>query len=79
VTADPGDLPFLSVVRGAPTDAEIAAITAVLAARARAVAAVAPPQAPVPPSRSQWSGKASLVRQPLHRGPGAWRASARGW
>ena len=60
------------VVRGAPTDEEIAALTVVLAAAASAAATA--------PSRTRpmqrWSDPASRLRTPLHPGPGAWRASA---
>ncbi|MGH3648437.1 MAG: acyl-CoA carboxylase epsilon subunit [Micromonosporaceae bacterium] len=62
----------LRVVRGAPTDEELAALTVVVAARAAAGGAEAPATAP-----SEWRNRAALVRKPLHPGPGAWRASAR--
>jgi hypothetical protein len=62
--------PLLRVVRGDPDEAEIAALTAV-------VAGLAVQQAePAPPRRSAWADRAALVRRPLHAGPGAWRASA---
>ncbi len=61
------------VVRGAPTDAELAALTVVLAAVA------APPAAPRPAphraTRSVWNDPAARLRPPLPVGPGAWRAS----
>ena len=60
------------VVRGAPTDAELAALTVVLAAVA------APPAAPPTPqraARSAWNDPAARLRRPLPVGPGAWRAS----
>jgi hypothetical protein len=63
--------PLLRVVRGAPTDEELAALTVVLAARAAA------PAEPAAQPRSEWRDRASLLRRPLHPGPGAWRASAR--
>jgi hypothetical protein len=62
---------FLQVVRGNPTAEEIAALVAVLTARAQA-AASPPPRRP----RSQWSAPARRLRHPLQHGPGAWRASA---
>ena len=65
--------PLLRVVRGNPTDEELAALTVVLAAKA---AAATP--APEPP-RSRWRDRASLLRTPLHPGPGAWRAALRRW
>jgi hypothetical protein len=58
------------VVRGEPSDEELAALTVVLAAVA------APPPAPDgPPTRNRWSDPAVRFRPPLHPGPGAWRAS----
>ncbi len=68
------DAPFLSVVRGRPTDEEMAAVMAVLAARAIAARkALAVQHAP---ARSAWSDRSSQLRRPLVAGPGAWRASA---
>jgi len=71
---------FLSVVRGNPTDTELAALVTVLAARAGASAAAAtsatdqptPARAP----RSRWSDKSWLMRGSLSPGPDAWRRSA---
>jgi hypothetical protein len=60
------------VIRGDASAEEIAAVVAVLMARA---AAVGEPEAPSP-ARSAWSDRSRLVRQPLHPGPGAWRRSA---
>jgi len=57
------------VVRGEPTDAEVAALTVVLAAASAAGA----PGAATP--RDRWSDPADRMRGPLHPGPGAWRAS----
>jgi hypothetical protein len=57
------------VVRGEPTDAELAALTVVLAA------ACAPRAEPAPRSRSAWNDPAARLRGPLSVGPGAWRAS----
>jgi hypothetical protein len=65
------DRPLLRVVRGNPDDAELAALTAVVAV---ASTTSAPPSKP--PRRSWWADKATTVRQPLHHGEGAWRASA---
>ena len=64
-------MPWLAVVRGEPSDTELAAVVTVLAARlaARAVAAGS--------SRSEWASRNRLVRQPVYAGPGAWRATAR--
>jgi hypothetical protein len=58
------------VVRGEPSDAELAALTVVLAAAASA--SPAPAQAAV---RNRWSDPAARFRTPLYPGPGAWRTS----
>jgi hypothetical protein len=58
------------VVRGTPTDAEMAALAVVLAAAA--TAPVAEPPAP----HSAWNDPAARLRRPLAVGPGAWRSSA---
>ncbi len=62
--------PLLRVVRGDPSDEEVAALTAVLAA-----AASQPEPEPTAP-RSAWGDPAHRLRVPLRPGPGAWRASA---
>jgi hypothetical protein len=61
--------PLLTVVRGEPTPEQLAALVAVVSARASA----APPE-PDPRPRSLW-GRPQL-RGPLSPAPGAWRASA---
>ncbi len=64
--------PRLTIVRGDPTPEEIAALVAVLSARlhrpgqARAGGA----------ARYGWSSRSRMVRSPVSRGPGGWRASA---
>jgi Acyl-CoA carboxylase epsilon subunit len=59
------------VVRGSPSDVEIAALTVVLAAVASA------PLDPSPPSgRDRWSDPTARFRSALHPGPAAWRTSA---
>lgn len=58
------------VVRGEPSDAELAALTVVLAAVSAPAAAPA-----APPVRDRWSDPAIRFRTPLHPGPGAWRTS----
>lgn len=63
--------PLLRVVRGNPDDAELAALTAVVAGIA--ASGGSPPEQP---RRSHWANRAALVRRPLHPGPGAWKASA---
>jgi len=64
--------PAFSVVRGNPTDEELAAVWAVLASR--------PAAGPTEPQRAEasgWSAYWRAVRAPLAPGPSAWRASAR--
>jgi hypothetical protein len=65
----------LRVVRGTPTDAELAALVAVLAAR------IAPPSAPADDAsgaapRSTWADRRRLLLAAPHMaGPDAWRRS----
>jgi Acyl-CoA carboxylase epsilon subunit len=66
---------LLRVVRGAPSDQEVAALTAVLAA-VLAAAASAGADPVRPRALSCWADPASRLRTPLHPGAGAWRASA---
>lgn len=75
----PGGLagrPVLSVVRGQPTETELAAVVAVLAVRARAAAALASQPGLAGASRSAWSERSRQLREPIVSGHGAWRASA---
>ncbi|MDD7963819.1 acyl-CoA carboxylase subunit epsilon [Actinomycetospora lemnae] len=65
--------PLLRIVRGEPDAAEIAALTAVLAATGGG----APDETPDPTPTSGWARHVDLVRGPVHPGPGGWRASAR--
>jgi hypothetical protein len=65
--------PVLRVVRGEPDDAELAALTAVVAALS--TASTAGGERTEPPARSRWSDRGALMRRPLRHGPGAWRAS----
>ncbi|HEX2130603.1 MAG TPA: acyl-CoA carboxylase subunit epsilon [Actinophytocola sp.] len=71
-TGSEGVRPVLRVVRGAPTDDEVAALVV-------AVSALSAPGDTVAPTRprSRWAERSALVRRPLQHGPGAWRASAR--
>ncbi len=73
--ADSGIAPFLSVVRGNPTDAELAAVVTVLAARAGAAAAAAYEPTPARAPGSRWSDKSRLMRTSISHGPDAWRRS----
>jgi hypothetical protein len=65
--------PLLTVVRGAPTAADVAAVTVVIGALARGGN-----QRPLPqrPGGARWAARDRLMRPPLSAGPGAWRASA---
>jgi acyl-CoA carboxylase epsilon subunit len=65
--------PLLRVVRGTPTDAELAALSVVLAVRLRSGDAPTPaPQGP-----TAWAASARGGRHDGHPGPDAWRMSAR--
>ena len=65
--------PLLRVVRGEPTAEELAAVTAVLLARAAEASA----SSSRPGSRPRWSRGSGVRHQLPAPGPGAWRAS--GW
>jgi hypothetical protein len=58
------------VVRGEPSDAELAALAVVLAA-----VAVPPPAPAAPTATNRWSDPTARLRRPLHPGPDAWRTS----
>ena len=58
------------VVRGVPTDAELAALTVV-----RAAVAAAPRATQRTVAGSAWTDPAARLRRPLAVGPGAWRTS----
>ena len=64
--------PVLRVVRGDPTEEEVAALVTVLSARVSAAAAAETP----PPRRSEWAGHERRLRRPVHPSPNGWRASA---
>ena len=61
----------LRVVRGQPTDAELAALVAVLAARRPAESTVDTDAA----ARSVWADPGRRLRAVPRPGPGAWRRS----
>ena len=65
------DEPLFEVVKGSPTEEELAALVAVLALRPGAPAA--PPNA----QDSGWSAYWRSVRAPVQPGPEAWRMSGR--
>ena len=63
------------IVRGHPSDAELAALTGVLIAL-RAQADAAPDDASDRPTQG-WTSRRQQLRLPPAPGPGAWRASSR--
>jgi hypothetical protein len=69
--SEPADRPLLRVVRGEPTDAELAALVAVVTTQRASAAAQEGTSRP----RPAWSHPARSVRRSLTPGPGAWRAS----
>jgi hypothetical protein len=66
---DAAAAPLLRVVRGQPTAEELAALIAVVTARAAAA------DADRPRSRSTWADPSRQLRRPMQHGPGAWRRS----
>jgi hypothetical protein len=71
--SQPGPTPALAFVAGNPSAEQIAAVAAVLSARARSAG---PAARPGESGRSEWSARYRLLREPLARAPGGWRASA---
>ena len=71
-TSETAPDPLFSVLRGTPSDAELAALVAVLAT-------LPAPQEPEPAvvRPSGWSDRSRALHAPLVPGPGAWLASAR--
>jgi hypothetical protein len=69
--SDDQERPLLRVVRGNPTDEELAALTVVVAALStgRRRSTVTPV--------GGWASPADRHRQPPRPGPGGWRASGR--
>ncbi len=63
-----GERPTLRVVKGGPTDEELAALVVVVATRAAAAPA---PSAP----KSLWRNRSRNIRPAVSPSPGAWRAS----
>ncbi|MCP2099616.1 Acyl-CoA carboxylase epsilon subunit [Actinosynnema pretiosum] len=67
------------MVRGNPTEEELAALVAVLTAvaarRAAEGAGAGSGSGSAEREASRWADRSRLVRQPLGHGPGAWRAS----
>jgi acyl-CoA carboxylase epsilon subunit len=69
--SDPSDEPVFAVVKGSPTDEEVAALVAVLTLIGRR-SEPAPAEHP-----SGWSAYWRTVKAPIIPGPDAWRMSAR--
>lgn len=63
--------PEIKITGGNPTEEEIAAVVAVITARATTAAA------PEPEPRSGWAAYWRAVRAPLQPGPASWRAAYR--
>jgi acyl-CoA carboxylase epsilon subunit len=73
MTRDNDTEPLVRVVKGDPTPEELAALTAVIAAKL----AARPAGSPDPSERvSDWSSYWRAVHAPAQHGPGRWRASA---
>ncbi|MEJ7706657.1 MAG: acyl-CoA carboxylase subunit epsilon [Nocardioidaceae bacterium] len=66
---------FLRVLKGRPTDEEIAVLVALVAARMGA-ARDADVAAEAAEGGHEWNGPHRLVRRIRRRGPGSWRAQA---
>ena len=65
------ETPLFQVVKGSPTEEELAAVVAVLTLRFGAAAAAPDPR------ESGWSAYGRSVRAPVQPGPEAWRMSGR--
>jgi len=72
-TAAATDEPHVRVVTGSPTDAELAAVHAVIAATLAEQAAQGVER--LEPPVNQWAARAQVMRSPLAPGPGAWNAT----
>jgi len=65
--------PVFSIVKGSPTEDELAAVMTVLTTRLGRQRK----EDPSTPARSGWSAYWRSVRSPIQPGPSAWRMSAR--
>jgi hypothetical protein len=65
--------PVVTIVRGNPSAEQVAALVAVLAMRGARSAGATRARG----VRSEWAARSRLLRAPLERGAGGWRASAR--
>ena len=64
--------PVLAFVRGNPSAEQIAAVVTVLSARAAQAGRPGTGET----ARYGWSARSRMLRAPVRRGPGGWRASA---
>ena len=69
--AETGDQPLFAVVKGRPTDEELAALIVVFSSFGSTTASDSGPRT------SGWSSYWRSVRRPFHPGPDAWRLSGR--
>ncbi len=67
---EPADRPTLRIVRGVPSAEELAAVTALVAARSGG-----DEPAPNPPLRGRWNDPAGTHRRYWATGPGGWRSA----
>jgi hypothetical protein len=70
-STDHQELEF-TVVKGSPTEDELAAVVTVLTTQF-----TRPQQEEAPPAQSGWSAYWRSVRSPIQPGPSAWRMSGR--
>jgi acyl-CoA carboxylase epsilon subunit len=70
--SEPGPAPELVIARGNPSAEQIAAVVAVLSARATSAG---PRTRRGESGRNEWSARYRLLREPLVRAPGGFRAS----
>ena len=69
---EPGEPPALVFAAGNPSAEQIAAVVTVLSARMRPAGRARAGET----ARYGWSARSRLLRAPVLRGPGGWRASA---
>jgi acyl-CoA carboxylase epsilon subunit len=69
--------PVFSVVKGSPTEDELAAVMTVLTTRFAQPGNQKQGQDKVTPAHTGWSAYWRSVRSPIQPGPSAWRMSAR--
>ena len=69
--------PVFSVVKGSPTEDELAAVMTVLTTRFAPQGHEKQGQNQATPARTGWSAYWRSVRSPIQPGPSAWRMSAR--